>query len=199
MRTKFTRRQRSEIERNARVKRERRQKVRLREELRALVVVLAVCGLGILVLERTRLGDMPLPWWAIIVPGGALFFLMGLRTLVRQLRAARWPATTCRIEFTDIEALSSRVGTFWQPVVSYVYQVEGKEYTSDVLRIIGPGLSYSDAAARVSRYVPGTTRRCYFNPANPKDAVLERRINFHRPILFMAIGVGVPLWVYLSP
>jgi hypothetical protein len=164
-------------------------------------VFIAVVLLGLfpayLVLELIPWGRAPLPWWVIVLLWG-VFFPLGVLVLVQQLHAARWPSTTCRIEFSDVELVRVRHGRSWHPIVSYVYEVEGKEYTSDRVGIVGGYTSFARALAHAERYAPGSLRRCYFNPADPRKAVLERGIRLDVPIVFMIVGLGVPVWVYLS-
>lgn len=201
--TKLTRRQLREIELQARVKRRAWHDGRAREYRRvhrvAIAVVLLVFLPAYLVLRLIppSRGPTSLPWWPFALLGGA-FFVLGLRLLVRQLHAARWPWTTCRIEFADTVAEYTRAGVGWHPVVSYVYEVGGREYTNDVVRMVDGDTSAARVRAHASRYAPGSIQRCYFNPANPQEAVLERDVRLDVPLLFMVVGLGMPVWVYLS-
>lgn len=195
---KLTRKQLSEIERNARVKRREWYEARSRSVSLATAIILAVILLIWLLVALTPLGDVEVPWWALVIAFTTLFFVIGLYSLIRQLRAKRWPATTCTIEFNDVVSERARYFKTWHPVVSYVYEVDGKQYTNSVVRIIGRDFTRASAEAYASRYVPGSTRRCFYNPANPQDAVLTRGIRLDIPIVFMGIGIGAPLFIYMS-
>jgi hypothetical protein len=200
-RKKLTRRQRSEIERvdqNARAKRREWHEASRRGDLLGGIFVIAICFLIWLLTALSPLGHVHFPSWIPIVALTTVFFVIGLRSLVHELRAKRWPATTCKIEFNDVVSERSRYLTTWRPVVSYVYEVDGKQYTNDVIRIINRDFTRASAEAYASSQVPGSTRRCFYNPANPQDSVLERGIRLDVPILFMGIGIGTPIWIYMS-
>jgi len=188
----LTRRQRREADLIARVKRRAWREARARESLRVLAVLLLVFLPAYLVLELTPWGQLPVPWWVIVLLGGVMFAL-GIRVLAQQLAAARWPSTTCRIECSDVENYARS----WHPIVSYVYEVGGKEYTSDLVRIVDGYSSFAGARAQAERYTPGSIRRCYFNPANPRKAVLERHVRLDVPIKIMIFGFGVSVLAYL--
>lgn len=194
--TGFTRRQLRKIELNARVKRREWEEAGFREKRLALVMSVAIVLLLLLVWAVTPPDKDDLPKWVAVVPGSALFLWLGLYSLVYQLRAKRWPATTCTIQFNDIESRRNRYLTTWHPVVSYVYEVEGKRYTNDTIRILGRDFSRASAEAYASKYVQGTTRRCFYNPANPQQAVLTRGMRWDIPILFIGMGVGLPILFY---
>jgi hypothetical protein len=104
----------------------------------------------------------------------------------------------CTIQFNDIESRRNRYFTTWHPVVSYVYEVNGKQYTNDAIRILGQDFSRTSAEAYASKYVPGTTRRCFSNPANPQQAVLTRGMRWDVPMLFIGLGLGLPILFYTA-
>jgi hypothetical protein len=194
--TGFTRRQLREIELNARVKRREREEAGYRENRLALVVSLAIVLLLLLAWALTPPGKDDLPRWAVVVPCSTIFLWYGLYSLLYQLRAKRWRATTCTIQFNDIESRHTRYLTTWHPVASYVYEVDGRQYTNDRIRIVGRDFTRASAEAYASKYVPGATRRCFYNPANPQEAVLTRGMRWDIPILFIGVGVGLPILFY---
>ncbi|WP_435318193.1 DUF3592 domain-containing protein [Haloarchaeobius sp. TZWSO28] len=84
-------------------------------------------------------------------------------------------------------------GTYFVPVVSYRYELDGETYESD--RVLPPeartGYPYSDPAWDVvSRYEDETTVAAYVDPAAPSVAFLEPD-GMRRPLLFAGFGVAL--------
>ena len=82
------------------------------------------------------------------------------------------------------------------PEISYTYQVAGLEYTSKRLTFAGTN-SYSkreNAEKAASFYPVGTQLHVYYDPKNPKEAVVDRTAKISKMvltfgILFIIIGL----------
>lgn len=103
------------------------------------------------------------------------------------LSAWSWQETTCNIYSADTRRTEatvrhSKVETI-RAVVRYGYQVNGHEYSSDRYNL-NDGV-VDDVSERVAKLEPGARVRCYFNPDEPSQAILERE------------GVMAPLGAFL--
>ncbi len=61
--------------------------------------------------------------------------------------------------------------TFY-PEVTYTYTVNGQEYENDVYRYNEQGMTEEEAERIVNQYPEGQYTTCYYDPADPEDAVL---------------------------
>jgi hypothetical protein len=120
---------------------------------------------------------------------GLLFVAAGLGVILysagaisRGSRSTRWPvveATVTRSEVftrTDRSHPGNQVGTTmyeYYPAVRYEYEVQGQRYRSKRIIFLRTNYTRADAEAAVSRYPMGQRVTAYYNPANPKVAVLE--------------------------
>jgi hypothetical protein len=112
-------------------------------------------------------------------------------------RAAAWPSTQGRIVRSESKAVKrqqmedpTKVSTV--PLVEYVFSVGGTEYRSRRIRIGKIADSSSEVDAVLERYRIGRTLPVFYNPDNPKEAVLERDLPASAPFMY-AIAGGVVL------
>src|SRR5207244_1839123 len=112
-------------------------------------------------------------------------------------RAARWPSAQGRIVRSGLRTVDSKTaagsrGRGNVPDVRYVFSVDGVEYRGKRIGIgeIPPGSPGVEAALELYRV--GRTGPVYYNPDNPKEAVLERDPPFN-PRTMYAIAAGVML------
>lgn len=124
--------------------------------------------------------------------GSGIYFV---RSLVRQHALKHWPSTRGEILESKLEENSDG----WYPYVRYSYSAQGKSYASDQLYFY----SCNEAPAKRARtyllpYPVGKAVTIYYNPRNPEEAVLDRRLPLWRPLFwliftsfFLAIGAGI--------
>lgn len=87
----------------------------------------------------------------------------------------------------------SGYSTMYRAAVTYVYTVNGAQYTSDRLAI-GTGLGYGSPAIaerEVAKYPAGSMVQVYYNPNNPAEAVLETRAQGSRVLWFVVVIILV--------
>ncbi|MCA9041930.1 MAG: DUF3592 domain-containing protein [Planctomycetaceae bacterium] len=86
-----------------------------------------------------------------------------------------WPSTPGRISTAEIIETGEKKKKKFIPVIEYQYTVEANGYVSDIIEIC-PRRRSSQAAAEeiVERYPVGKKVEVYYNPVNPKIAVLVR-------------------------
>ncbi len=104
-----------------------------------------------------------------------------LRAVDRAKAAETWPVATGRILSCDIveEESTDREGgttTWYNPVVSYAYNVGGREFQSSRLRFGNyRSASRKKAQACLTPYSPGGSAPVRYNPEKPEECVLETR------------------------
>ncbi|MDP2975717.1 MAG: DUF3592 domain-containing protein [Anaerolineales bacterium] len=97
--------------------------------------------------------------------------------------------------------------TSYSPAVKFTYRVAEQEYTGNKITfgfIQGYG-NYKKAQAALAHYPLGAQVTVYYNPANPADAVLERKaggstISLVLGIVFILISMclGCPIIVMIG-
>lgn len=164
-----------------------------------LLIPVALGGISEWLVGRIANPDRA-PFVALSAGIGALILLLAL-AFQHQVRLARsWPAASGEILSAESEAYRAwtRVGsdslvrrTFYRPVIVYTYTVGGREYTADRVTLGGQaGWSSSRFFQRsLAKYPPGSPVTVYYNPSNPSEAVLERRVWGSR----LLVGLGLLL------
>ncbi len=152
---------------------------------------------------RRQRGDDKASWGCLIGP--AVFLLAGLGFAVifvipaiKSLQALGWDESSCQILASSVATHSGEDGPTYSVEVTYRYEVDGVEYTSDRYRFMGGSSSgYKGKRKVVDRLAPGTTTTCWVNPKDPGDAVIKRGLSWEfafviLPLVFIVIGaVGV--------
>lgn len=130
--------------------------------------------------------------------GGVGIFLITRYRAARQSVAdsAKWPSTPGRITFSgvsahvpDREVDSSRSATY-EAIVEYTYTVQGVEYHGNRLGFTGGGTTSglrSDAEKTLIPYPVGATAAVFYDPYNPSESVLQRKIQNQTAFLVMIV------------
>jgi hypothetical protein len=112
-------------------------------------------------------------------------------------RAARWPSAQARIVRSRLRAVhrqgsgeATTVGNV--PEIEYVFSVEGVEYRGHRIGVGEIAADSPEARAAVERYTVGRTAPVFYNPANPREAVLERDAPASATVMY-GIAAGVML------
>jgi hypothetical protein len=151
----------------------------------------------------------------VTLMGGIFAFvaaiLIGIGLFVRgRAQASRqWPMVLGQVVQSLVTSSSgSEGGTVYSPEIRYAYDVGGQAYQSSRVAFGGFSSNSSprDAQRTTARYPAGAVVQVYYNPANPRDATLERRAGqsgllFGLGGLFLVIGCGLSavLWgLYLA-
>lgn len=142
---------------------------------------------------------------------GAFLLYRSLQTRKRAEASQNWPSTLGQVvesRVTHSTSIDSEGGSSdtYSPVVEYTYQVGGQEYRGkDIAFGFKQGYgSPGKAEAVTARYPEGGSVTVYYDPANPKQAVLERKVGgfgvgLAIGIIFLLIGLclGCPGTVLL--
>ncbi len=102
----------------------------------------------------------------------------------RQKAAAskNWPSVNAQITLSEVRESQSQdsegdLRTSYYPYVQYTYQIGGVLYQGDKITFGARKMVYSakKAAAALASYPLGAQVKAFYNPENPKEAVLEQR------------------------
>ena len=103
---------------------------------------------------------------------GVALLCLATQNLNKAKTSANWTSTDGIILYTDYERTSAGRRTSNAPHVSYGYQVEGRNYTSDILSF-GDDLSDSEV---FERYPSGRSVTVYFDLNNPQESTLVKGV-----------------------
>ena len=116
---------------------------------------------------------------------GAVFGLVALLLIgigwLGQRKAASsrsWPSVPGRVMTAEVEtSAGGEGGTVYRTLITYSYMVGGQQYQSNRRAFADTVSSGNRGSAErgAAQYPPGSAVPVYYNPANPQDAVLERR------------------------
>ena len=140
---------------------------------------------------RTRLWTTP-SLFLLLLGGWGLFFLAGFLQLPTAMRSLSWPAIEGVILSSEIhEECCGEYTEGWWPEVSYGYSISGTEYVSDKVEIVDVGDSNTAYFARqvILRYPVGNQVMVYYNPAEPRMAVLEPGIPDNHYMFFLILAM----------
>ncbi|MEW6084662.1 MAG: DUF3592 domain-containing protein [Chloroflexota bacterium] len=148
----------------------------------------------------------------IFLIGGLLFLSIGLLMFYHQIqalrwgrRSTRWPTTAGTIHSTSIQDFMSAGDITYRLKIGYHYTVNGVQYHSKRLEFgIQPDFwRKAEAAQAVSKYPIGSTVTVYYDPDNPKVAVLTTGVSSSSrifgwfssliPMLLGALSIGIYL------
>lgn len=128
---------------------------------------------------------------------GTMTTLMGIASLRQVYDAYAWQSTTGEIVSSKTEKYRSYFGeahaptTLHRPSIVYMYEVGGRRYAGDRVSF-GGVVSASHAKlfnGKLGRYAEGVEVEVFFNPENPSESVLERRVAFQFLLWGAAIGL----------
>ena len=136
---------------------------------------------------------------------GLLMLLAYFRAYLQTNYSQRWPDVDGQIVISEVlhQTSSSTHGvssTTYEPHVEFTYSVDGQTYQG---KHIGFGVTLSgssvDAKNVIHHFPVGAKRKVFYNPRNPAEAVLERKIENRNSALlfalvFLAVGLGAALF-----
>lgn len=131
----------------------------------------------------------------LLLGGGAFYFFFA-KPALRVLEARAWQPVPCTILDSHVETHSGSDSDTYSIAVRFAYVVEGRMYESDRYEFLGGSSSgYDSKAGAVAKLPAGTRTVCYYNPADPSDAVLERGLTRGYlfgliPLVFALVGIG---------
>ena len=132
---------------------------------------------------------------------GALFcWMMGLSPLLKSLNSKDWVQTECEILSSEVQSNHSSDGTTYRIAISFRYRVQNHPYISASYNFDDSSSSgYDGKAEVVARYPKHSKHACWVDPADPREAVLNRDIpgivylTIPFTSIFMLVGIGAIL------
>lgn len=117
---------------------------------------------------------------AVLIIGGLALGLAGPgATALAAMSSSHWVPTPCLVLTSRVEESVVR-GINWVPVIEFEYEHAGSSYTSDQIDLVSQSyasnLSQREAQVFVAQFPQGSRVTCFVNPANPTQAVLQRRV-----------------------
>ncbi len=122
---------------------------------------------------------------------GAVCLFLGVRNRQRARASTEWHSVPGNLLAFEITKGTYKRQTHYYPHLEYEYTVNGARYTSN--RISFGYLAYDsedEAKSDIERRVQRNPTKVYYNPKNPKDAVLITDGTSGSAVL---IGIGVML------
>ncbi len=116
---------------------------------------------------------------------GVVLIAIGILNLSKARASAGWPSTTGKVTSSQVRVDTSTdnegsTSTSYVPAIQYEYAVNKTQYTSS-RRTVGSGQmgygSRNRANAIVEQYPAGKSVSVYYDPKNPKYAVLQTGVS----------------------
>lgn len=128
------------------------------------------------------IGCVMIPFSLVVMSLGSLLTNMMLVEPLRRGKEARaWPEVPCVVQKVGVErhqikrSRSRRNSMAYSPDVVFAYTVDGKEYSSTTFWFSNRLLNTDEEVRElIAPYHEGGESRCWVNPHNPRDAVLNR-------------------------
>ncbi|HEY7368599.1 MAG TPA: DUF3592 domain-containing protein [Thermoanaerobaculia bacterium] len=136
---------------------------------------------------------------------GLVFTYLVARSAVGTIKTYRWEETPCRILESGIREDSSGGSRKFVFEAAYEYATPAGSRTSRTIRLGDSGSDDpTDAEKLLSKYPKGASARCYVNPSNREEALLERNslwslLFVFLPLIFVAVGGGGIAAVWWKP
>lgn len=129
-----------------------------------------------------------------------IFFIIGLVLIIKSVKDKKkaeassvWPATQGKVTGSTIEEHTSydedhHQRTTFRAVIHYTYSVMGTPYESNKIDFGAAAAgSYKSAQEMMARYPVDATVPVYYNPNDPKEAVLIREAK--SSMVMMILGI----------
>ena len=128
---------------------------------------------------------------SVFAAGGAGIVGWFVWALPASWRSKKWPSVAGVVVNARLETLSNRQLREYRPEISYTYTLNSTEFTSS--RVTFGDFLYSSFARgasqrRVAKYPVGSTVCVFYDPGDPREAVLEPGITWS---LFVVAGIGI--------
>ncbi|REJ86770.1 MAG: DUF3592 domain-containing protein [Planctomycetota bacterium] len=135
--------------------------------------------------------------------GYVVAFYVGWPIVENAQASQNWPVASGAVTDSRVTTSQSDESTLYRAEVLYSYEVDGREYSSDVVWFGGNSSTSrrSGPAETVARYPVGAEVKVHYNPADPAVAVLEPGAYFSTYSLFgtgllcLTIGILLLFWI----
>ena len=119
---------------------------------------------------------------------------LALGTVIRPWNARNWPTAWCTVEYSNARYHRGNHSSSYSIDLRYVYVVDGKRFQSSQYRFFEPPRAASRIRIIINDLQRRPLRQCYYNPADPNQAVLDRSIGPDALLLLIpAAMIGLSL------
>jgi hypothetical protein len=128
---------------------------------------------------------------------------LSARTIYRQYESGHYPSVTGTITHSEVKSHhTSKGGTSYEAVIAYHYNVGGRDFEGSKLRFAIAASGFDSATAAVSAHPAGSAATVYYDPADPRQAVLSPGVegsDLFIPLFLTAFNmVMLGLWIVLG-
>ncbi len=132
-------------------------------------------------------------------------FVSALLQILRAFKCLNWPNTSGTIVNTTIKITggrngvsTTRAGSSYLPVITYNYEVHGKQYTNNIRCFGDFGAGEARAKGILSRYIQDETVEVAYNPHDANISVLETNVKMGLllPMIIGLIMAGIGMYAF---
>jgi hypothetical protein len=129
----------------------------------------------------------------VIISG--LIFLSSIWYVIKTSKTNNWPSVTGEITTSELDSMHTGTTSFYNAIVEYLFEVDGKQYTNTRIR---PRLAKSvrsmvgnitKATRLINRYPNGTKVQVFYDESNPNKSILEPGTNWRHFIIALLVGL----------
>ena len=135
----------------------------------------------------------------LFLPFGFWVFVLGLITLYlfyRLIRIYFWPSTEGIITKSGIKKDTKQIKyDYYYPEIEYSYKVRGKIYKSNKIFLTQIASDLKTIEKLVNQFPENRRVKVYYNPLNPKEAILKR--DYHTGMFIQTLVFFGMLSVFL--
>lgn len=117
-----------------------------------------------------------------ILVGSIFGYILVYRPISQYLAAKEWSTTACQVISSTVrkhDSSSSDSGPTYSIDILYSFFVNGREYRSNRYSFMDYSSSaYNSKSEVVKQYPRGKSFSCYYNPLNPGEAVIKRKLGW---------------------
>jgi hypothetical protein len=114
------------------------------------------------------------------------------RTYRKGADSADWPSCDCTITHSSVERKMRKARNYYLPKIEYRYKVNGQEYHGDRISFVAEvDESQSGVQAIADRYPVDSTRKVFYDPADPSSCTLETGTAASGTLLMVFVTVAL--------
>ena len=134
-------------------------------------------------------GVLPHLLGAFLIGLGAVAIAYAVRGLRLGRASSNWPSTRGIVIDSYVEESEGDSGTSYYPQVKYRFEVDGNEYEVDEWTYHALDGSEETAKGIIERYPKGHEVMVYYDPENPRHAVLKPGVNTGKYFIFFVATI----------
>lgn len=131
----------------------------------------------------------------IFIIVGLILTIIGKNSVGTAKASLEWPTAQGQIVTSEMDMRREKSGGStarhyqYRPNILYEYSVDGARYTSKKVAVVGmTSRDQKDIKPILRRYKEGSSVTVYYNPEDPKSAILEPGVTWRT---YMPLGLGI--------